>query len=77
MQIIKGKVYWLSSLSIGTPSFHRHNLNTLFVFKGSTSATRQATIGYYTIDNTSMTQSTPTSKRDIITNAPRVLFVTG
>ena len=25
VQIIKGKVYWLSSLVIGTPTFHRNN----------------------------------------------------
>ena len=83
VQIIKGKVYWLSSLCIcaanaaNPPSFHRNTPDSLFPIKGAKTATQSAIIGYYTTGNTSMTQSTPTSKVDIVTNAPRVLFITG
>lgn len=80
VQITKGEVYWLSSLPIGTPTppnFHRNNIDSLFAIKGSTSANSLATIGYYTTGNTSMTQSTPTNKVDIVSSAPRVLFITG
>lgn len=77
VQITKGEVYWLSSLSIGTPNFHRNTTDSLFPIKGSTSANSMAPIGYYTAGNTSMTQSTPTNKKDTLTAAPRVLFITG
>lgn len=80
VQIIKGKVYWLSSLCIfaaNPPSFNRNTPDSLFPIKGAKTATQSATIGYYTTGNTSMTQSTPTSKVDIVSNAPRVLFITG
>ena len=79
VQITKGEVYWLSSLPIGAnpPNFHRNNIDSLFAIKGSTSANSLATIGYYTTGNTSMTQSTPTNKVDIVSSAPRVLFITG
>ena len=75
VRIVKGKVYWLSSLSIGTPSFQRNTSDRLFSIKGSTSANTAAPFGYYTTGNTSMTQSVPTNKMGIITFAPRVLFV--
>lgn len=80
VQIVKGKVYWLSSLSIGAPnpaSFHRNTTDSLFPIKGSALANYAGVIGYYTTGNTSMTQSAPTSKVDIFTHAPRVLFITG
>lgn len=80
VQIIKGKVYWLSSLCIfaaNPPSFNRNTPDSLFPIKGAKTATQSATIGYYTTGNTSMTQSAPTSKVDIVSNAPRVLFITG
>ena len=48
IQITKGKVYWLSSLSIGTPSFYRTTTSTLFSIKGSTSADSIMTVGYST-----------------------------
>ena len=76
VQIKKGRVYWLSSLSIGTLNFHRNATDSLFPIKGSASANSMATIGYYTTGNTNMTQSAPTSKADITSPAPRVLFVT-
>lgn len=77
VQITKGKVYWLSSLPIGTPAFHRNTTDSLFPIKGSTSASSMAIIGHYTTGNTGMAQSAPTNKLDISTNAPRVLFITG
>lgn len=77
VQITKGEVYWLSSLSIGSPTFHRTATDSLFAIKGSTSANSLATIGYYTSGNTSMIQSAPTSKVNIPGSAPRVLFITG
>ena len=75
VRIVKGKVYWLSSLSIGTPGFQRNASDRLFSIKGNTSANTATPFGYYTTGNTSMTQSVPTNKMDIITFAPRVLFV--
>lgn len=74
VQITKGRVYWLSSLAIGTPAFHRNNTDSLFPIKGSSIASQAPIIGYYTTGNTSMVQSAPTKKLDI-SNAPRVMFV--
>ena len=74
VQITKGRVYWLSSLAIGTPTFHRNNTDSLFPIKGSSIASQAPIIGYYTTGNTSMVQSAPTKKLDI-SNAPRVMFV--
>ena len=75
VQIIKGKVYWLSSLAIGTPSLQCNTADSLFSIKGNTSANTATPFGYYTTGNTSMTQSVPKNKMDIITSVPRVLFV--
>ena len=75
VQITKGKVYWLSLLSIGTPTFQRTTIDSLFPIKGSTNANTSSPIGYYTAGNTSMTQSSPTNKMNI-SSAPRVLFIT-
>ena len=74
VQIKKGKVYWLSSLSIGTPAFHRNYTDSLFPIKGSSAATQAPIIGYYTTGNTSMAQSAPTKKIDL-SIVPRVMFV--
>ena len=74
VQVTKGKVYWLSSLPIGSPAFHRNNSDSLFPIKGSSVAFQAPIIGYYTTGNTSMVQSTPTKKVDL-SNAPRVMFV--
>ena len=76
VQIKKGKVYWLSSLSTGSLVFYSDNTNILFSLKGSGYANSTTTIGYYTAGNTSMVQSAPKSKADIGT-APRVSFITG
>ena len=75
VQIVKGKVYWLSILPIGTLAFARNAQDSLFPIKGSASASSMAPIGYYTINNTSMTQSAPTSKLDSYGSQPRVMFV--
>ena len=76
VQIKKGKVYWLSSLSIGgSPSFYC-TPGSLFSIKGCTSTTTTAPIGYSTSGNTSMAQSVPTNKADVSAGAPRVLFIT-
>lgn len=75
VQIVKGKVYWLSSLSIGTPTFHRNNSDFLRPIKGNIVATQAPIIGYYTNGNTSMAQSAPTNKIDLSIPAPRVMFV--
>ena len=74
VQVTKGKVYWLSSLPIGSPAFHRNYSDSLFPIKGSSVAFQAPIIGYYTTGNTSMVQSTPTKKIDLF-NAPRVMFV--
>ena len=75
VQITKGRVYWLSSLTIGTPAFHRNSTDSLFPIKGTVTAAQSAIIGYYTPGNTSMTQSAPTNKLDVATAVPRVMFV--
>ena len=77
VQIVKGKVYWLSSLCTGTANFHRTNPDALFAIKGATTARQSATIGYYTTNNTSMTQSVPTNKIYHSVAMPRVMFITG
>lgn len=77
VQIIKGKVYWLSSLPIGTPAFHRNTTDSLFPIKGITITSHSAVTGYYTANNTSMAQTAPTNKLDVFTFVPRVLFITG
>lgn len=79
VQIKKGKVYWLSSLSIGSspPAFPYIDSSTLFPIKGAATASESAIIGYYTTGNTSMAQSAPTNKIDLFNKIPRVLFITG
>ena len=74
VQITKGKVYWLSSLSTGSLAFHRNSTDSLFPIKGTITAAQFAIIGYYTTGSTSMVQSAPTKKSDSST-APRVMFV--
>lgn len=77
VQIKKGKVYWLSTLSKGTAMFHRNSVDSLFPIKGTTKANQSSIIGYYTTSNTSMAQSAPIYKADLEGEAPRVLFITG
>ena len=82
VQIEKGKVYWLSSLSINPNSknplvFHRNGPDSLMPIKGATTALQTTVVGYYTENRTSMAQSAPTNKVDLVTAVPRVLFITG
>ena len=75
VQIVKGKVYWLSSLHAGTANFYRTAPDILFAIRGATAANQLATIGYYTTNNTSMAQSAPTNKIDFSGALPRVMFI--
>ena len=77
VQITKGEVYWLSSLSIGTLNFSRNSTGSLLAIKGAVSANQSSVVGYYTTGNTSMGQSAPTNKLDEVTGVPRVMFITG
>ena len=75
VQITKGSVYWLSSMVIGTPAFHRNNSDFLRPIKGNITAIQAPIIGYYTTGNSSMVQSAPTNKIDLSNVAPRVMFI--
>ena len=80
VQIVKGKVYWLSSLSItptasGTLVFYRNGPDSLFSIKGAETASQTTVIGYYTRNNTRMAQSAPTNKSDLVDSLPRVMFI--
>ena len=75
VQITKGRVYWLSSMVIGTPTFYRNAPDSLMPIKGNTTSSQSAIIGYYTTGNTSMAQSAPTNKVDLAIGVPRVMFV--
>ena len=82
VQIEKGKVYWLSSLSInpntsGVLVFPRNGPDSLRPIKGNTTSDQLSIIGYYTTGNTRMAQSVPTNKVDLVTIVPRVMFITG
>ena len=52
VQIEKGKIYWLSSLSASPPSgmpvFSRNGIDSLPPIKGATTALQTTVIGYYT-----------------------------
>ena len=76
VQIVKGKVYWLSILPIGSLAFYRNAQDSLFAIKGSTSGSLLVPLGYHTTNNTSMAQSAPTSKLDSYGSLPRVMFAT-
>ena len=75
VQIVKGKVYWLSSLHAGTADFFRTTPDVLFAIKGATAANQSASIGYCTTNNTSMAQSAPTNKIYYSGAMPRVMFI--
>ena len=75
VRITKGRVYWLSSMAIGTPAFYRNFNDSLRPIKGNTALNQYAIIGYYTTGNTSMAQSAPTNMVDLATAVPRVMFV--
>ena len=75
VSITKGRVYWLSSMTIVGASFLRNGTDSLKPIKGSTSATSNSVIGFYTSGNTEMAKSAPTSKFYLNGHAPRVMFV--
>ena len=75
VRITKGRVYWLSSMAIGTPAFYRNSNDSLRPIKGNTALNQSAITGYYTLGNTSMAQSAPTNMVDLATAVPRVVFV--
>jgi hypothetical protein len=74
VKITKGKVYWLSSMVIGTTTFYRNATDSLPAIKGISSSAQLPVIGYYTTGNSSMASSTPSNKIDLTTHAPRVMF---
>ena len=72
--IQKGKVYWLSSLVIGTPAFYRSYSDSMQSIKGSTTAGVPNTIGYAIANMTTMPVTPPTNKVDRNNAFPRVAF---
>lgn len=72
--IQKGKVYWLSSLTIGTPAFYRSYSDSSQSIKGSTTAGTPNTIGYAVANMTTMSVTPPTNKVDRNNAFPRVAF---
>lgn len=74
--IQKGKVYWLSSLTIGTPAFNRNYSDSSQSIKGSTTAGNPNTIGYAIANMTTMPVTPPSNKVDRNGAVPRVAFST-
>ena len=74
--IQKGKVYWLSSLTIGTPAFYRNFSDDLQQIKGGSSAGQANTIGYAIANMTTMPITPPPNKVDRNGAVPRVAFST-
>ena len=72
--IQKGKVYWLSSLTIGTPSFNRSYSDSLQAIKGATNAGQANVIGYAVANMTTMPVTPPTNKVGRNGAVPRVAF---
>ena len=74
ISIQKGKVYWLSSLTIGTPAFYRSYSDSMQSIKGSTTAGTPNTIGYAIANMTTMPVTPPANKVDRNSAVPRVAF---
>ena len=74
--IQKGKVYWLSSLVIGTPAFYRSYSDSLQAIKGAVNAGQANIIGYAIANMTTMPATPPTNKVDRNGAVPRVAFST-
>ena len=72
--IQKGKVYWLSSLVIGTPAFYRNYSDSMQSIKGGTTAGVPNTIGYAIANMTTMPVTPPSNKVDRNNAVPRVAF---
>ena len=76
ISIQKGKVYWLSSLTIGTPAFNRSYSDSLQAIKGAVNAGSPNTIGYAIANMTTMPVTPPSNKVDRNGAVPRVAFST-
>lgn len=74
--IQKGKVYWLSLLTIGTPAFYRSYSNSLQAIKGAVNAGQANIIGYDIANMTTMPVTPPSNKVDRNGAVPRVTFST-
>ena len=74
--IQKGKVYWLSSLTIGTPAFNRSYSDSLQAIKGAVNAGQANIIGYAIANMTTMQVTPPSNKVDRNGAVPRVAFST-
>ncbi len=74
--IQKGKVYWLSSLTIGTPAFNRSYSDSLQAIKGAVNAGQANIIGYAIANMTTMPVTPPSNKVDRNGAVPRVAFST-
>ena len=74
--IQKGKVYWLSSLTIGTPAFYRSYSDSLQAIKGAVNAGQANIIGYAIANMTTMPVTPPINKVDRNGAVPRVAFST-
>lgn len=72
--IQKGKVYWLSSLVIGSPAFYRSYSDSIQSIKGSATAGTPNTIGYAIANMTTMPITPPSNKVDRNGAVPRVAF---
>ena len=72
--IQKGKVYWLSSLVIGSPAFYRNYSDSLQSIKGSPTAGTPNIIGYAIANMTTMPITPPSNKVDRNGIVPRVAF---
>ena len=76
IEIRKGKVYWLSSLTIGTPTFYRNYSDSLQAIKGAVNAGQVNIIGYAVANMTAMPVTPPSNKVDRNGAVPRVAFST-
>ena len=72
--ITKGNVYWLSSLTIGTPQFYRNFSDNLQSIKGGAVAGQANVIGYAVANMTTMPVTPPSNKVDRNGAVPRVAF---
>ena len=72
--ITKGNVYWLSSLTIGTPQFYRSYSDSLQAIKGGSLAGQVNVIGYAAANMTTMPVTPPSNKVDRNNAVPRVAF---
>ena len=74
ISIQKGKVYWLSSLVIGSPAFYRSYTDSLQAIKGAANAGQANIIGYAIANMTTMPVTPPSNKVNRNSAVPRVAF---